>query len=151
MRDFYRRLKIPENSGRKEIKLALIDFPDKELRGAGATILLDERRKAVYDRDRQVLATIGQLRSRLGLYLAPFWARGQFADFTYGDPPPTSSQKINQLIVSQAFKPVRRRRRHGSRRLRNPEVIAALIGGIIAICFILSLIYLATHDLMAGD
>ena len=72
---------------------------------------------------------------------------GQFADFTYGEPPPTSSQKINQLIVTQAFKPGRRRR---SQRGRNREVIAALIGGVIAICFILALIYLATHDLLTG-
>ena len=144
MRDFYRRPKIPENAGRKEIKLALIEHPDKELRSAGATILLDERRKSVYDRDRQVLATIGQLRSRLGLYLAPFWARGQYADFSYGDPPPTNSQKINQLIVSQAFKPGGRRRSH---RGRYREVIAAVIGGVIALAFLVALIYLATHDL----
>ena len=60
---------------------------DDETRSAAEFVLLDPRRRAVYDRNRQVLVTIGQLRSRLGLNLKPFWSRGGFGDFSYAFDP----------------------------------------------------------------
>jgi hypothetical protein len=144
MRDFYRRLNLEPEADRKELRAALMGVSDRELRNDGAAILLDERRRPTYDRNRQLLANIGTLRSHLGLYLAPFWARGSFEDFTYGDPPRTPCQRINDLIVTQALAPSKRRR-HRRFRIRNWETPAAIAGGIIALTCLVGLIYLVTR------
>ena len=81
MRDLYQRLGLDESSGENEIRAAL-PAADAAIREAAQFILLDRRRRAVYDRNRRVLATVGKLRARLGLNLTRFWPRARFGDFT---------------------------------------------------------------------
>ena len=150
MRDFYQVLEVEPTASRKELRAALMGVKDVSFRNRGASILLDERRRAIYDRDRQALATIGRMRSHLGLYLAPFWARGDMADFTYTETPAVGSPRFDDIMVKQAFAPAKsRRRRHRHRRSRNPEIKAAIIGGIIALALILLLIFLSSHNLLS--
>ena len=81
MRDLYQRLGLDESSGENEIRAAL-PAADAAIREAAQFILLDRRRRAVYDRNRRVLATVGKLRARLGLNLTRFWPRARLGDFT---------------------------------------------------------------------
>ena len=149
MRDFYRQLDVKPTASRKELRAALMGVKDVSSRNRGASILLDERRRAVYDRDRQVLDTIGHMRSHLGLYLAPFWARGDMADFTYNETPAVGSPRFDDIIIRQAFAPAKsRHRRHRHRFRRNPEIRAAIIGGFIALALIVVLVYLSAHNLI---
>jgi len=149
MRDFYRQLEVEPTASRKELRAALMGVKDVSFRNRGASILLDERRRAVYDRDRQVLTTIGRMRSNLGLYLAPFWARSDMADFTYHETPAATSPRFDDIIVKQAFAPAKsRRRRHRHRPSRNPEIKAAIIGGLIALALIVALVYITAHNLL---
>ena len=70
-----------------------IDAPAEAIRRAAAIaeqptrdeaefILLNPRRRAVYDRNHRVLSTIGQLRGRLALGMRPLWSHGDHQDFT---------------------------------------------------------------------
>jgi len=81
MRDLYKRLGLDESSGENEIRAAL-PTADATIREAAEFILLDPRRRSVYDRNRRTLATVGKLRARLGLNLTRFWPRARFGDFT---------------------------------------------------------------------
>jgi hypothetical protein len=89
MQDLYKRLGLDDAATVGEVHDALAAPAvagraiDSEMRAAAELVLLDPRRRAVYDRNRQVLVTIGQLRARLGLNLKPFWSRGRFGDFSY--------------------------------------------------------------------
>jgi hypothetical protein len=91
MKDFYKRLGLDDDAtaDADAIRGALAApaeparAPNAATREAAEYVLLDPRRRAVYDRNRQVLVTIGQLRARLGLNLKPFWSRGGFGDFSY--------------------------------------------------------------------
>lgn len=89
MKDLYKRLGL-DNAATEDAVHDALAAPavagrpiDSEIRAAAELVLLDPRRRAVYDRNRQVLVTIGQLRARLGLNLKPFWSRGRFGDFSY--------------------------------------------------------------------
>lgn len=81
MKDLYKHLGVNEAATEQEVRAAL-DAADPVTRAAAQSILLDSHRRGVYDRNRRLLVTVGQLRSRLGLSLSPFWLRGPFADFT---------------------------------------------------------------------
>ena len=81
MRDLYKQLGVGEASGDADIRAALAGAAP-EVREAAELILLDPKRRAVYDRNRRVLVTIGRLRGHLGLNLTRFWPRPRFADFT---------------------------------------------------------------------
>jgi hypothetical protein len=97
MKDLYKRLGLDDAAPADAIRAALAGpaaapaaaptaapLPlDAATRTAAEFVLLDPRRRAVYDRNRRVLVTIGQLRARLGLNLKPFWSRGGFGDFSY--------------------------------------------------------------------
>ena len=96
-----------------------------------------------------MLATIGRMRSHLGLYLSPFWARSDMADFTYSEAPVVGSRRFDDIMVKQAFSPAKsRRRRHRHRLRRYPEIRAAIIGGLIALALIVALIYLTTSNIL---
>src|SRR5437764_7359381 len=93
MKDLYKRLGLDDAATTEAIRDARsaptgpAGALDAATREAAEFVLLDPRRRAVYDRNRQVLVTIGQLRSRLGLNLKPFWSRGGFGDFSYAYDP----------------------------------------------------------------
>jgi hypothetical protein len=123
MRDLYKHLGLGEAAADDQIRMAL-DEKDPEIQSAAKSILLDNHRRRVYDRNRRLLVTVGQLRSRLGLSLSPFWIRGAFADFTFDVVPGFAGASIKSsngqhladpLEVLRAFDvgqtPRRRRRR----------------------------------------
>src|SRR3954447_20160912 len=94
MKDFYKRLGLDGDAATPDAIRAALAAPaepahalDAATREAAEFVLLDPRRRAVYDRNRRVLVTIGQLRSRLGLNLKPFWSRGGVGDFSYAYDP----------------------------------------------------------------
>ena len=82
MRDLYQRIGVPESADDGTIRAALATAADLSVREAAAFILLDPRRREVYDRNRRVLQTVGRLRANLGLNLTRFWPRTRFGDFT---------------------------------------------------------------------
>ena len=81
MKDLYKQLGVDESADDSEIREA-VGAAAGDLRQAAEFILLDPARRAVYDRNRRVLATVGRLRANLGLNLSRFWPRSRFADFT---------------------------------------------------------------------
>jgi len=86
MKDLYKQLGVGEAAEESEIRAALGAVAGGaaagELRDAAEFILLNPARRAVYDRNRRVLVTVGRLRANLGLNLSRFWPRSRFADFT---------------------------------------------------------------------
>ena len=77
MKDLYRHLRVTESAGDAEIRAAL-PAADADTRDAVTMILLDPARRAVYDRNRRTVATIGRLRANLGMNLTRFWPRSRF-------------------------------------------------------------------------
>ena len=82
MKDLYKQLGVDESADESHIRTALGAAAAGEVRDAAEFILLDPARRAVYDRNRRVLVTVGRLRANLGLNLSRFWPRSRFADFT---------------------------------------------------------------------
>jgi hypothetical protein len=123
MKDLYKHLGVGEAATDEQIRAAL-ERAQPDMQSAAQSILLDAHRRRVYDRNRRLLVTVGQLRSRLGLSLGSFWMRGAFADFTFdvvpgfaGSPVRSSNGQhlADPLEVLRAFDvsqtPRRRRRR----------------------------------------
>ena len=137
MRDLYQRLDIPEDATEAEARRAL-STADGELRASAEAVLLDPRRRSVYDRNRNLLITIGKLRSHLGLNLTPFWARGEFSDFTVGAPTQVA-KKADASLIATAFGPTKRSSRR--RRSRRTEILAAIAGGVISLAILIALIF----------
>jgi hypothetical protein len=105
MKDLYRHLGISDRATDAEVRAALAAV-DLDTRDAAAMILLDPRRRAVYDRNRRTVATIGRLRSNLGLNLTRFWPRSRFEDFTIDlTPPPPRRRRVvmDPTAVAWAF------------------------------------------------
>ena len=79
---------------------------------------------------------IGRLRSHLGVTLSPFWARGNFGDFS--DEPvvttdPAAVRKADDsLIITRAFS-AGRHRSHRMKSLRNREILLAIAGGVLSL------------------
>src|SRR3954469_19924769 len=111
MKDFYKRLGLDDDATADAIRGALVApaeparAPDAATRVAAEFVLLDPRRRAVYDRNRRVLVTIGQLRSRLGLNLKPFWSRGGFGDFSYPFDPAAGHATGHAGVAATAHPP----------------------------------------------
>ena len=104
MKDLYKQLGVDESAGEAEVRAALVDVADPVTRQAADFILLDPRRREVYDRNRRVVATIGRLRANLGLNLTRFWPRARFADFTIDlVPPPRRPRRIDPMRMAWAF------------------------------------------------
>lgn len=123
MKDLYRRLRVLETASDEQIRAALV-LADPQTRGAAEMILLNARRRPVYDRNRRVLVTIGRLRSHLGLNYTRFWARRDFKDFWHDvlpltDPPPQpqpAKRAVDPMMIARAFRAAGRHgRRHAAR------------------------------------
>ena len=105
MKDLYKHLALPDSADDGAIRAAL-GGADPAVREAAEFILLDPRRREVYDRNRRVLATVGQLRANLGLNLTRFWPRARFGDFTIDlAPPPPSGRRryLDPMAMAWAF------------------------------------------------
>ena len=104
MKDLYKQLGVDELAGEGDVRVALSAVADPATREAAEFILLDPRRRAVYDRNRRVLATVGRLRANLGLNLTRFWSRARFADFTIDlAPPPGRTRRIDPMQMAWAL------------------------------------------------
>jgi len=121
MRDLYRQLGVAETASEGQIRAAL-GSADPQTRAAAQMILLDPRRRPVYDRNRRVLVTIGRLRSHLGLNYTRFWARREFKDFWHDvlpitDPQPQPAKRaVDPMMIARAFRAAGRHgRRHAAR------------------------------------
>ena len=105
MNDLYKQLGVSDTGGEAEIRSALAAAaPD--LREPAEFILLDPARRAVYDRNRRVLLTVGRLRANLGLNLSRFWPRSRFGDFTTDlNPLPTggAARPTDPMKMAWAF------------------------------------------------
>src|SRR3954454_13663806 len=104
MKDLYVHLGVDESSSGDAIRTALASADDAT-REAAEYILLDPRRRDVYDRNRRAVATIGRLRANLGLNLTRFWPRSRFADFTIdlAPSPRQSRQPDDPMAMAWAF------------------------------------------------
>ena len=140
MIDLYRRLNVSPDSDAASVDAAL-PHADPATREAAQMILLNQRRRAVYDRNRQVLVTIGQLRARLGINYSRFWSRALYGDFVVdleseaSGPPPRLRQRVDPMGILRAFGP-RRGTRHHHRRRRRAWVVAAVIAAAIFVAWL---------------
>jgi hypothetical protein len=83
MRDLYRHIGLP---GHTDDRTAIANAiqrcrSDRAAARAAEAILLDPERKAIYDRARNTLETIGQIRANLGLLRAQNWLASNCSDF----------------------------------------------------------------------
>ena len=138
MQDLYKRLELLPGASENEIRQHL-PMADAITRDAAEMILLDARRRPVYDRNREVLSTIGHLRLALGLNYTRFWARREYRDFWQDGlftPPQSEPQKrfrkVDKMMIAQAFHTVRHHsRRHAAR--WGWGWLAAAAGGVVAL------------------
>lgn len=122
MKDLYKRLKVEGGATEEQIRQSLGAAPPN-VRGSAELILLDARRRSVYDRNRDLLLTIAQLRFDLGLNYTPFWSRRQFKDFwivptftTPAAPPEAPKRRVDKMMIAQAFHTARHHGRHHAAR-----------------------------------
>ena len=116
MKDFYSAMNLTADAGQDAIRSALAGAPPG-VRADAEYVLLDPKRRAVYDRNHRLLTTIGQLRSHLGLSYTRFWARQEYKDF-WDDLAPTQQQpkgrRVDAALIAGAFKAVGR---HGRKQV----------------------------------
>ena len=118
MIDLYKRLGLEESADENAIRAALAKASRPD-RASAEAILLDRRRRAVYDRNRQLLLSISQLRGHLGLNYTRFWARREFKDFWHDltplQPRP-AGRRVDALMIARAIHVVGvHGRRHSAR------------------------------------
>ena len=134
MKDFYSTLSLPANADADAIRAALTTAP-APLRDDAEFILLDPRRRTVYDRNHRLLTTIGQLRSHLGLSYTRFWARNEYKDF-WTDLTPTPQPKgrrVDATLIAGAFRTVgRHSRKHVTRGTNWLIALMVLIAFVVA-------------------
>ncbi|HXE55166.1 MAG TPA: hypothetical protein VN541_19240 [Tepidisphaeraceae bacterium] len=119
MKDFYKRLNVDESAPEQTLRDAL-HRASARWRQDAEYVLLDPKRRAVYDRNRRLLLTIGELRLHLGLNYTRFWARQEFKDFWQelapAGPAKAPGRKVDAKMIAGAFRAVGRRgRRHAAR------------------------------------
>jgi hypothetical protein len=120
MKDLYKRLNVPESATEAQIRQRL-PGANAEVRAAAETILLEPRRRRVYDRNRQLLVTIAQLRFELGLNYTRFWSRREFKDFWQAPaafsetpvPRQKLKRRVDKAMIAQAFHAARTVHHHG--------------------------------------
>jgi hypothetical protein len=143
MIDFYKRLNLPGGATEQQIRSALgTAAPD--LRRVAETILLDPRRRRVYDRNRELLLTIAQLRFDLGLNYTRFWSRRQFKDFwkmpTFpfaSEAPEAPKRRVDKMMIAQAFHTARHHSRHHAARWGWLWAIGLLVLGAAGLLVVL--------------
>lgn len=122
MRDLYKRLELPGQASEQQIRHSL-GAATPDLRASAELILLEPRRRRVYDRNRDLLLTIAQLRFDLGLSYTRFWSRRQFKDFWKAPtftpapvPPEAPKRRVDPAMIAQAFHTARHHGRHHAAR-----------------------------------
>jgi hypothetical protein len=112
MIDLYAHLQIAPDSTDETIREALASAPPA-LRANAEAVLLSPRRRQSYDRNRNLLHTIAELRLHLGLTYTRFWARSELREFwqqpTSVEPKP--GRQVDSMLIAGAFRGVDRRMR----------------------------------------
>jgi hypothetical protein len=108
MEDYYKRLNISDMASEDDVRSALSDV-HAPWREPAEFVLLEPRRRKVYDRNRRLLVVIGQLRFELGLTFTRFWSRERFKDFWaepafVESPEPPPKKPVTKLMILGAFK-----------------------------------------------
>jgi hypothetical protein len=136
MRDLYKRLGVSDSATEPELRTAVAGA-DPSVRRDAEFILLDPKRRGVYDRNRRVLATVGRLRANLGLNLTRFWPRARFADFTHDLTPQATvhPQPMDPMAMAWAFgvEPPRNDRRPWRNRAIGAGVSCAAAVAMLAV------------------
>jgi len=78
MKDLYRQLSLDSSASRAEVEAALQSRPEL---GEAAEVLLNDSRRAVYNRAASTIRSIGMLRHRLGLDNDQTWFVESCPDF----------------------------------------------------------------------
>ena len=131
MRDLYRRLALERSASPEEIRAALERLPDMKSYSA---ILLDEERRAVYDRAHNTLKMIALLRFRLGLDKSDNSFIQRYPDFAIMPKPVTSEATQESSGHQGPDKTTQRRdrtRRNGQRWLLPLLLSLIVIGAIV--------------------
>jgi len=131
VRDLYRRLALERSASPEEIRAALERLPDMKSYSA---ILLDEERRAVYDRAHNTLKMIAMLRFRLGLDKSDNSFIQRYPDFAIMPKPVTSEATQESSGHQGPDKTTQRRdrtRRNGQRWLLPLLLSLIVIGAIV--------------------
>jgi len=128
MKDFYSALNLSPQADEEAIRASLTTAP-ADVQSDARLILLDPRRRAVYDRNHRLLTTIGELRSHLGLSYTRFWARQEYKDFwkELGTGPVKRGKRVDAALIAGAFRAVGRHGRKHVTHRRNWIVAAILV------------------------
>jgi len=110
MKDLYRQLGLDSSASRAEIEAALQARPEP---GVTAEVLLNDSRRAVYNRAASTIRSIGMLRHRLGLDNDQTWFVQNCPDFAprlhtrkYVAPEQTSTESpITEPTTKETRKP----------------------------------------------
>jgi hypothetical protein len=97
MKDLYKRLNITPTAFAPEIREALSGIRDEDLRKRTEGILLQPKRRQVYDKNHDLLSKISELRANLGVNHGEFWGSGDFSDFTTE---PTQTDTETEKLVN---------------------------------------------------
>ena len=111
MKDFYSALGLTAGAGDDAIRAAAATAPD-DVRAGAEFVLLDPKRRVVYDRNHKLLVTIGQLRSHLGLSYTRFWARQEYKDYwnELAPTPQPKGRRVDATLIAGAFRAVGRQK-----------------------------------------
>ncbi len=132
MKDFYGRLGVEVGASGEAIGKAL-EGASADLREEAGVILLNDRRRAVYDRNYRLLTTIGQLRAHLGLSYTRFWARQEYKPFwqELSTAPPRRGRRVDAALIAGAFMAVGR---HGRKHVTHKS---NWLMALIVICMVI--------------
>jgi hypothetical protein len=104
MKDLYAHLRIAPDAADSVIHEALASAPPA-VRADAEAVLLSPRRKQSYDRNRNLLIAIAELRLHLGLTYTRFWARSELREF-WQQPnavEPKPGRQVDSMLIASAF------------------------------------------------
>jgi hypothetical protein len=116
MKDLYAHLHVDPAATDATIRQALASA-SPELRSDVEAVLLSPRRRQIYDRNRDLLNAIGELRLHLGLTYTRFWARSELREFWRQPTPvePKPGRHVDSMLIASAFRTVGKHgRRHAT-------------------------------------
>ena len=118
MKDLYAHLQIAPTADESVIREAAANAASA-IRADAEAVLLNPRRKKSYDRNRNLLHTIAELRLHLGLTYTRFWARSELREFWQQPTPVTQKpgRRVDAMLIAGAFRGAARRgRQHAPNR-----------------------------------
>lgn len=135
MRDLYDHLQIAPDASEEALRAAIAAAPPG-LRADAEAVLLSPRRRQSYDRNRNLLHTIAELRLHMGLNYTRFWARSELQEFWQRPVPVTTKpgRQVDSMLIAGAFRGTDHRlRRHASNQTNWIIAIALVVGAGLGI------------------